>query len=570
MNSLYAAAPIPSNSSNEDFGDENASRDGLQLSARNSSMCSSSSLSDSCESEEIQEGEESVSPQRVLAQLKKRCHAAARLLERLDHFAAVYGGTKGNLRTCTVSGVGKLRNRMEKERQNAQALLTSLERAMAGTQGNGLSVDTIVTKSILLLRCSGLSHFDLLLDFAERESQVVGIFVSIPPSRSEEGSGKALEVDVVSCGGLRWTKLRTSSSRTLHLESSLPETEASPFVNLLTELQERAEQVRLAFGRVPQVCALFSATPPPPLRQTLEGKSILVSSRASTGAGVWRRPPPVNFCPKLLCFDTTALVALCSDTCFGGKEDPDDSLQHLARYKVLTDQLKKELVDGAVEQHIDAHLRAYTTWLERSEVALLVSASAGGGESGAVPQLMSVDSAWMVELKAAWQVHGTVSGAQSAFVSAMRACDDGAARDDKTPNWIVADVTYHEFKWMIETLAGPMEVWRASQLLPYLSVVDTAFLRHYAPRENSLFACMEDPSGVSLRNRVVFGMADELEAAIITSNRQVQNVVKEQGLHLLALDHPSRSLTEQKLKGLPRRPGSPQPPPFDYFGKTVH
>eukprot|EP00796_Vickermania_ingenoplastis_P003743 gene3743-2639_t len=244
-----------------------------------------------------------------------------------------------------------------------------------------------------------------------------------------------------------------------------------------------------------------------------------------------RRPPlfPARrLDSSLLCFDTTTLVAMCSESCYATRAvgqsrwSPEQRLERLAPYKVMWEQQRRELNgEEAVHGFIHPVLESSSTWttLEAVEAEVrqriahlrqrtrmmqpLPQAKAGGdgfcccrtADVGWLQALVSDGAATAAGDKTD-PGHSFAAGASdSKWFSLCR--DEAVARMDspahsRVRNWVIPDVSYEEFKWMIETIAGWNECRRALALLQQCVVVDTTVLYSEDEEDNTIVECAPD------------------------------------------------------------------------------
>ncbi|KPI89264.1 hypothetical protein ABL78_1597 [Leptomonas seymouri] len=597
---------------------------------------------------------------------------------------------RGRYRTfigaATCNGVARLRGRLRRETEHLRRAVDGLREA--GCTGNRERAagernipPVVASAAVSCAQCNSISHFEGIVTCLEREHGVTGVYmpisgyvgpiqcrssapafsVSATSSKMGRSISKSIfaddvriEVDVVSCNEHRWIKVKTATARNLELEAAALELNGgTPFTDMLKALCERAGRACLPHRRVAQVAVVLLHPPPLPLKAFLEAHHVSWASLTSMPGqvlGVYGHPsspslawlPPLLFPPKFVCLDTTALVTLCSQSCFADSLPMEARLERLAPYHVLQEQQRKEAVDcAAVRAILEPALRRYTRWTTPHEInedmrrALLredeaqrsalecscTSDTAAASREALLPTslLQAVDLAWLRPLKQAAKEPLADETSSHCYVRSSSFLDEStllvelsnlqASEKPRKLNWIIADVTYEEFRWILETIAGPDEVARATRLLSLLTVVKTGFLRERMRTERGV---MVFPAGgvgptppkdslpgerdvgmsgsaaevtmptssapltapplftnveylrlsgkVSLRNKVVFGMADAVEAVVVTSNEQLCHAAREQGVCIEACFHPSRSLTEQKIHRLPRRHGPGKPP----------
>lgn len=593
--------------------------------------------------------------------------------------------SRQRLTSAAYKGIAKLRSRLRKETANVRRAVEGLSAAgCTHVRPSSTSPDSLVVPpaifeaAVACAQCNSLSHYDGVITCLERERDITGVYVPVSghvgplqyaPSASMSRSNTAhrpsfrghmrIEVDVVSSSEHRWIKVKTTTARNLELEAEALEVNgATPFTDMLLALVERAKRICLPHRRAAQVAVVLLHPPPPALEKFFAAHGVVWASlSADHTAQVLRRRiraqgpqvaparsattwiPPLAPSPAVICLDTTALVTLCSQSCYEDGLPHNVRMERLAPFRVLREQQRKEVVEcRAVVEVLEPALRSHTVWYTRDVLeqmirhALLLqcdNAAADAEPSVAVKQpgqaipavlIVPTELDWLGPLEAAARerfsdsadenahkgtaIATATAAAPSATVPldestllveysgrAERAAASALPSSHQQPNWVMADITYEEFKWILETIAGPREIARAARLLRLVSVVDTTFLRHHIcsgggyeggdgapsvtgrataaphscpwPPPPPIFTSVEylRLSGkVSLRNKIVFGLADAVNAIIVTANEQVCHAAREQGVHIEACFHPSRSLTEQKMYRLQRRDGPRKPP----------
>ncbi|GET89126.1 hypothetical protein, conserved [Leishmania tarentolae] len=601
---------------------------------------------------------------------------------------AIKGVVRANRRgvaSTEYNGIAKLRSRLRKETSNVRRAVEQL--SVIGCEGAPMSSSSsdalvvppaIFEAAVACAQCNSLSHYDGIITCLERERDVAGVYVPVSgrlwappylPPGYLKGENRVrgpcvkedtrLEVDVVSSSGHRWIKVKTTTARNLELEAeALDLNGATPFTEMLLSLLECAKRTCLPHRCAAQVAVVLLHPPPPalekffathsvdwaalspdfsvpvPRRRIRAQESQVATPRTSTA---WL--PPLAPCPAVICLDTTALVTLCSQSCYEDGLPHSVRMERLAPFHVLQEQQRKEFAEcRAVMEVLDPALRSHTAWYTRDALEQMMlqallprcdKAAADAAPSAVVqerPQgipealIVPIELDWIGALEAAARERfsdatddnahksAAITNKADEAASATAPLDEScllveysgrAARDSVSavpslqhrPNWVMADITYEEFKWILETIAGPQEIARAARLLRLVSVVDTTFLRHHMcsgggnegsdgapsvterdtvsphsslwPLQPATFTSVEylRLSGkVSLRNKIVFGLADAVNAVIVTANEQMCHAAREQGVHVEACFHPSRSLTEQKMYRLQRRDGPRKPP----------
>ncbi|KEG12580.1 hypothetical protein DQ04_01601050 [Trypanosoma grayi] len=550
---LYEWQPLEEGAFNGDEGDVS-----LNLSAHSSHFGSSDGLASW--DNDAERGREEEEKEEVTRLLQTR-HRVERLLERLERYSAKH---------VSVKGLARLRRRMERELELLNAAVHTASR-----QNDGAELHRPHSQGM------NAHHLETVMLALECEPGVVSVCTSV---RSTGGSGDSaaqgnVEVDVVSCDGLRWVKVRAASTRRLLAEMDEPGWEAA-----LSRLLARARARRLPFMRRPEVVVLFRDHPPPAMvdgilrlgARPVSCAALLARVGRSGAALHWRGTdflPPLSFAVNFVCFDTTALVALCSEACFA--DSIEANVVALRNFRVMAEQHRRELEDPCVRRHVEPALQRYTAWLDTHRFAAAMSESMQrcGGDSTCTPTANAIELAWLEELVAA-------TTPADEMLSPIR--ESTVVRDvhdmrcerllrgavDSQPNWIVADITLAEFRWILETIAGPRELRRALTLLRCCCAVsmdrrwldggDVPLLTHV-----SVLAAKES---ISLRNRLVFGLGDAVGAVVLSSNRQILHAARDEGVELLVVSHPARALMEQKINSMPRRDGPKTPPPIGTSG----
>nr|CCC94655.1 conserved hypothetical protein [Trypanosoma congolense IL3000] len=416
-----------------------------------------------------------------------------------------------------------------------------------------------------------VAYFDALLTALENEPKVMKLFSSFPTSQTSGTRG--VLVDLVSCGGLRWIKVRAASSWRLEREAKEGSWEL-PIARLLTASKLR----RLPFMQTPEVVVLFSHQPPASMCEAIRHMGarpvscaeLRAMSKNKSFPSLWAGEhflPPLYLTPRFICFDTTALVALCSEACFA--ESVGSNVAALRRHRVLAEQQRCEEHDCCVSMHIEPVLTQYTSWYGAQDMEALICnrIQRCGSDKAPIPIVKRVDVSWLEALIDSSMGGGTCSGvvAESAVVRCTLEKQEGRTAEmalDDSPNWIVADVTLAEFRWILETIAGPRELCRALSLLRCCTVVSTDVM-YIEPHGSPIthVSLLASTGKVSARNLLVFGLSDAVGAVVLSSNRQLPNVALNEGIELMVASHPARALVEQKIRGDPPRKGPAAPPP---------
>lgn len=158
-------------------------------------------------------------------------------------------------------------------------------------------------------------------------------------------------------------------------------------------------------------------------------------------------------------------------------------------------------------------------------------------------------------------------------------------------NWIVSDVAFAEFDWIVRTIASPAERQRARFLLSFIHIIPTKELVHVSldynpqiaakgepPTAASIFpeelatrkvnpcwsqsapspsiapplaaasrlCCLSVTGKIKPHHMAVFGLGDASQAVTVTANEQFLAAVREQQHTLAVVVHPSRALTGKK------------------------
>lgn len=473
----------------------------------------------------------------------------------------------------SITGLRKLKQRITSEVENAARHLSCLHLAKATEGDDGVAMQEALSRAQLLLECSGLQTLGLITHLLTTEPDVTHVFTSYSikgPSRSPGSSPPHIRsvtegVDVVSCGGARWIKVRAARTRSLQHDSER-------LLKQVDALLTVAASHYVSFCDCPQVCLLFAQPPPPLVISALPPAVVTAVAEEYSTASPF---PSFSHKPDILCLDTTTLVALCSASCYAHVAWPEAArMERLSAFHVLKDQQRREFAgEQAVHHYILPGLAEHSHPVELEELcglvraALLRSPHRGDGFQLATVTVERPDLGWLEALvspssqTASWAP--TVQDGNS-MERVLLECFDGSLH-----NHVIAESAYEEFRWMVETIAGTEECWRALRILQSCVVVGNTFLRDSEPSlsEPGHLGIWHSPvllrggSSISLRNRCVFGLADALKAVLLTANKQVCSKYLTVGIYLSTALHPSRALTELKFSGQPRRDGSPFPPP---------
>lgn len=583
-NALYGGIPIPEG---DDVSSDADSDINLNLSAASEdeeSSCSSTEPMERSQRERVLVSESLADVRRRLHFIEEEC---SRILGRIEALRLRYATYSRD--GCTIAGLAKFCNRVQVEQRNARRALESLSSDGDDNSSGGqhpAELTDAVTRAYLIARCSSITNHSLMIHSMETEPNVVCVCMPVAPCGGSKGKSAqaTLDVDVVSCGGLRWVKVRSAA---LH-RTGRDDMDTAAYMELLQEYIRRRRHQRMPMLRYPEVCLLLHRRPGRRFLQQVQAIGVRTASVEDfpEGSPVF---PPLQYTPDYICLDTTALVALCSETCYPSSMGCEERCNNLRKHPVLQGQVQHEQVEQAVAANIDRYLQRHTSWSTLAAhtarlngfIQCASPSSTIRDESPAFPpdDLASLryaavlvsrpDLAWLEDVLSLTEESKRMESAPPLSSDVVNNAHEHLATTGLLPNWLVADVSYAEFRWIVETIAGPREAHRAMRLLQCVLVVDTTFLRKLPGPVAELEAHSRLVSSLQLlsstgkllaRNRVVFSMADALRAVAITSNRQVVSSAREQGLHILVALHPTRSLTEQKMRGIPRRDGAKRPP----------
>lgn len=562
--------------------------------------------------------------------------------ERLLHILKIYSEdpTKDS-----ISGINKLKHKIEREVLNAMQCLSALEE-MSNARKN--SIDSIITeqdiiewnrctaKAKLISQCTGIATLEMCVVLVITEPEVCSVCTPfmLPFQTMSESSKDAhflklknrssAEVDIVSCRGRRWIKVRGAKHR-----EDTDGSEEHRFSQMINGLMEASSYRYVPFQQKPQLYIVFSNASSS-LLQLLDRMSCLYyllspqsySSLLNHFSGELSNITPVlpllQLDPYFLCWDTTALVAFCSESCYASFNwTREERLLALEPFKVLKEQQRKELMDDedcerAVHDFIHSYLEQFTKEMTLNELKQKIKAQIYN-HMQQLPEVSSElmeqelycyypDLTWLRDLLQGQELPADRSHywddtkwLSSDWTGALEL--HSLRKDVNHPedheivrNWVMADVSYTEFKWMIETIAGSNECHRALELLQHCVVVSTSFLEKVftlsrkggatllnkvqAEEQHKISVpAVPYPNSddwysnntISLRNKVVFGMGDALRAVTLTSNKQVWSKLLDKGVSLAVALHPSRALTELKFSKQQRRAGSKVPPEVQWF-----
>ncbi|KAH9586415.1 protein of unknown function DUF5614 [Trypanosoma melophagium] len=473
---------------------------------------------------------------------------------------------------ASVKGLSKLSRRLKRELKLVDDTIHSISEEIGD-----------VEPKCSLLHDANVHHYELILAALECEPDVVSVCTLMRPTRKKKEKEEHAEVDIVSCGGLRWLKVRAASSQ--RLQAAMIECcgrdcsccYCAPVSNLIS----LSLMKRLPFMQVPQVVVLFRHQPPLAMIESIQhmgGRPVSYAEmlakigHENTLQQLWcgaKFLPPLSFNVDFICFDTTALVALCSDACFAYA--PVENVLALQNYHVMAEQQRKEMETPCVSDCIEPALEVYTKWYGKKEFIerMHKNVICRGGDASCISCMHTIDLKWLEDLIAAnsstYKFESSMN--ESLLVRRVQeACKTRELQDSIScfPNWIIADITLAEFRWIMETIAGPKELRRALSLLQCCCVatIDRKSLEGNKPILSNV-SLLAKGNKVSLRNRLVFGLGDVVSAVVLSSNRQIVYAAQDEGIELLVISHPARALVEQKVYGMQRRDGPTAPPAID-------
>lgn len=549
-----------------------------------------------------------------------------------------------------VSGINKLKHKIEREVLNATHCLSMLNEMsqISNTsdcdvnEENSMEWSRCVAKAKLISQCSGITTLEMCVALLLSEPEVSSVcapfsschtLTDISQSRLQTSTkNRSVEVDIVSCGGRRWIKVRGARHR-----DEGDKSDEHQLRQWIEGLNNAARSRYVPFQENPHIYIVFSTPPPTRLCSLLEAEKCPYSVLSPEGCKRMLNSdlhppflPPLVLKPQFICWDTTALVAFCSESCYTSFNwKREERLTALESFKVLKEQQRRELSDfsdreRAVHDFIHPYLERYTTEITLEELKATIrrqicqSMVRSCEVLSELPQEDSCcylpDLTWLRDILEAklyylpadrshywddtkWLMNSTFvsrTGDATPLIHATRIGNEDGSKVVR--NWVMADISYTEFKWMIETIAGWNECHRAWELLQHCVVVSTGFLEktitafrstsfepilsneqpHCNSKEPSCRACVSVPypnsvgwynsktNSISLRNKVVFGLGDALHAITLTSNKQVWSKMLDKGVTLSVALHPSRALTELKMSKQPRREGEKVPPAFSW------
>jgi hypothetical protein len=522
---------------------------------------------------------------------------ARAVLERFEIFCATHP---------TVSGLSKMRTRFVKEVELSTAAANSLEADLqlrhpldkdedvAPSSSSSLAaarVSVAVQNGRRLLKCNCVELLELTVSLLEHEPEVVSVLHPINPAvvansvlrpPAAELPQTPFEVDIISCGGSRWLKVKGTSVRNMTQEVA-GFSEKRSFLAVLANTVKAARCTLLPFGLSPLVVVAFYHPPPADMaaalteiagvdrifvyskigRKLMPSASSLRSFRHVSLAEYRAALPPLSLPIEFINFDVTALVALTTDTCSG------HAGVRLPGFRILDEQSMQELSDPAVIGYIQPVLNKHT-WQAASlrEICARLRHVCGNPSLRlfAVPCVPGDELVGAGAAPLPSPVEITTD-----FLEGHEAQQKGPENLLPVPlkNWIVSDVAFGEFKWIIDTIAGEAERARARVLISQIIVVSTrdavdnntrSCSTAVASRRANIFSFLEDTGRVALRHRVVFGVGDVLRAVTLSANRAFVQAARDQGVQCCVAFHPSRALTERKRLGIGRSDGPRKPP----------
>ncbi|XP_031555485.1 UPF0415 protein C7orf25 homolog [Actinia tenebrosa] len=103
---------------------------------------------------------------------------------------------------------------------------------------------------------------------------------------------------------------------------------------------------------------------------------------------------------------------------------------------------------------------------------------------------------------------------------------------------LVCSSAINDFEKIVQTIGGPKEKERASQLMDQIRNVPDQ------PSKRSMG--LKDSASIKLRSKIVFGTGDTLKAVTVTANSSFVRAASSQGVNFSVFLHDSRALTESK------------------------
>jgi hypothetical protein len=467
----------------------------------------------------------------------------------------------------SVPGVARLKTRFDKEREMGETALEDL------VEGSPNRPEDIPKSVINFLECNALLFIEIVLAALENEEGVVSVLEQWKPHRVQRSivdrrlPSPCFEIDVVSCYGRRWIKVKATSARNMLIDLN-GLSERRPYTTVVKNIVEGSRRYIVPFQQHPEVNIIFFHDPGPsivsrfkeetgvarvalyePWIASLSGTTDIskAESRLRLATVGWKESflPRVPLLCKFINFDVTALVALASDTCNGYAGS------HLPKHRILDEQAHEEATNRAVDHHILPCLRQWTRGSACDEVRCWLH-----------PREVSVEPAELAPEDVSADVLHQLFPSTSLHSFLL---------EQGPRNWVVADVALGEFRWIIDTIAGPAERRRASIVLSKMLAVSTSCVlsrqregpAHPQDGPSTFVAQLQETGKVALRHKAVFGLGDVLHAVTVTANRQFVVAAADQGVGLFVAYHPARALTESKRLGLKRNDGPRYPPPTE-------
>lgn len=535
-----------------------------------------------------------------------------------------------------VQGLGKLRTRFEREAEMGERELLYISSANSPKPEATPTLCQAVTSRQSFVKCNCIALLELTLHTLENEPDVVAVMSPVNDSKSSQTQPhsrrktdptgdrsnpltSSIEVDVVSCGGLRWVKLKGTSKKNMDLEIHST-ADKRPFPVVLDNMSRWASRQQLPFGLRPHLDVVFysrpsdtfiaecrsavspssasvsfhcfedqvlrylrgaqhnaaNASPPPDTNSKFSWCDIPLARRFELSQTLWRISPsflpPLTHRIDLINFDVTAVVALCTDTCNGyaGCQIP--------KHPILDEQSMKEQTEEAIVGFIEPCLVQHTRvlpggaddvrtilsqWLPSAAAERLdVTNVCGFALNSEQREKLLFDATGGMDgdMLATCSAHPSgVLLDQGLIVSSGTLRKHAAAREKL--NWVITDVALAEILWILATIAGPAEYRRAVMLLRRMHVVHVASVLKASPDLFTSSVLQLDSTGkISDRHKFVFGLGDLVHAVTISANKQFVQAAKDQGVDVCVAPHPSRAFTERKRTGTDRMDGPRKPP----------
>ncbi len=355
------------------------------------------------------------------------------------------------------------------------------------------------------LQCSNLQHLSAIVDALSSCSDPQGVLQSFSWCEGQEGveacQGKKITVDVVSEGGLVWTKVVARNPRALDLNScGGNQFGQRSIMDQVRDFLACARHNTRMF-RVPRVAFVFHNGVSDGLAKKLVSKGLEVRGQIV---------PSLN----------SHLLLDSSEEESGSDDDEQEEVGEEVAEDAAGDGQEEVEALPLSSSRSYPEFDSSTLNLDITAMIAYVSALTNGFCSYSFKEpILSEQARWERERP----VKPTL---EALFAGKRLLCCKSAMRD---------------FRSILGTLGGEGERARAEELCSRVEVV--------ADRLSPRLAHLDLSGKIKERSRAIFGTGDCLKVVTVTANSGFVRAASGQGVELAVVLHESRALTEDKMKG---------------------